>query len=242
MWALFMKEIRSFLSSLIGYIVIGVFLLVTGIFLWVDPQGVDNIFNSGKASIGPLFELAPLLFLLLIPAITMRFFAEEKRTGTIELLMTKPLTDYQIVMAKFLAGFVLVIFSLLPTLIYYWCISELKDDLSQIDTGRMWGSYIGLLFIGGAYVAIGTFASSISKNQVVSFVFTAGLCIVMYMGFDELTRAFGMEQSFLMNLGISEHYYSISKGLIDTRDLAYFLSLIVLFLVLTKLTLSTRKW
>ncbi len=242
MWALYVKEIRSFLSSLIGYIVIGVFLLITGVFLWADTSSSYNIFESGQASIHGLFELAPYVFLMLIPAITMRSFAEEKRVGTIEMLMTKPLSDYQIILAKFFAGFTLVILSLIPTITYYWCIQDLKDDLSVIDTGRMWGSYLGLLFIGGAYVAIGVFTSSLSKNQVVAFILTVTVCLIFLMGFDGLSLAMGEEDGTLMNLGIWAHYYSIGKGLIDTRDITYFISLIALFIVFTKMVLASRKW
>jgi len=242
MWALFAKEIRSFLSSLIGYVTIGVFLLLTGIFLWIYPDSGFNIFQSGRSSLENLFEFAPFVFLLLIPAITMRSFAEEKRVGTLELLMTKPLSDYQIIWAKFMAGFTLVIISIVPTLTYYWCLKELKTDLSEVDTGKMWGSYIGLLFLGGAYVAIGIFASSLSSNQVVAFILACCLSLFMLIGFDGVSILIGSTDSFIMKLGIAEHYYSIRKGLVDTRDLLYFISLIVVYIILTKLVLTSRHW
>ena len=242
MWALLSKEIRSFLSSLIGYVVIGVFLLITGIFLWVYPDSTFNIFINGEASLRHFFSLAPWVFLLLVPAITMRSFAEEKRVGTMELLMTKPITDYQIIFAKFLAGFVLVIISILPTLVYFWCVDDLKTEISAVDTGKMWGSYIGLLFLGGAYVAIGTFASTVSSSQVVAFILGCVMCLFMYVGFDGMSILAGNADSFLLNLGMAEHYRFIGNGLIDTRDLIYFISVIALFIVLTKLKLSARNW
>lgn len=242
MWPLYLKEIRSFLSSLIGYVVIGVFLLVTGIFLWAYLGTSFNIFQSGTASLGPLFALAPYVFLLLIPSITMRTFAEEKRVGTIELLMTKPLTDYQIIFSKFLAGFTLVLFSVLPTLTYYFCINDLKTDMSEIHTGEMWGSYIGLMFIGASYVAIGVFASSISSNQVVAFILTVVMCLFMDIGFSGINDLISGGDGFIQNLGIEAHYRSIQKGLVDSRDLVYFISLISIFIILTRLSLASRKW
>lgn len=242
MWALYVKEIRSFLSSLIGYIVIGMFLLVTGVYLWVYPGSPFNIFDLGTASLYSLFEFAPYIFLMLIPAITMRSFAEEKRLGTIELLMTKPVQDYSIIAAKFFAGLTLVILSILPTLTYYWCINELKTDQSVVDTGRMWGSYIGLFFIGSSYVAIGVFASALSSNQVVAFVIALSISLFVFLGFDGISLMLGSSDASILNLGISAHYKSIGKGLIDTRDIAYFISLTLVFIILTKLVLASRKW
>jgi len=201
-----------------------------------------NVFQSGIASLGPLFALAPYVFLLLIPAITMRSFAEEKRVGTIELLMTKPLTDYQIVFSKFLAGFTLVLFSVLPTLIYFFCIDALKTYLSDIHTGEMWASYVGLMFIGATYVSIGVFASSISSNQVVAFIFTVVLCLFMDIGFEGINMLISGGDGFIQNLGIEAHYRSIQKGLVDSRDLVYFLSVVSIFIILTKLSLNSRKW
>lgn len=243
MTALLLKEIRSFLSSLIGYIVIGVFLLLTGLFLWVFDNSL-NILDSGDASMYNLFYLAPYVFLFLIPAITMRSFAEERRQGTIELLLTKPISDYQIILSKFFAGFLLVIISVLPTVVYYICLNALKEDGSTIDTGEMWGSYIGLLFLGGAYVAIGIFASSLSKNQVVAFIIALCLCWFFFMGFDSIGSydVFGSYDELILGLGIYEHYISISYGVIDTRDMVYFITLIAFFIILTKMVIASRKW
>ena len=243
MYALLKKEIKVFLSSLIGYVVIIVFLLAISLFMWVF-QGDSNVLHNGYANINPLFEIAPWVFLFLIPAITMRSFAEEKKAGTIELLLTRPLTDFQIVFAKFLGGFILVIFSLLPTLVYYYTVSKLGNPPGNIDTGGMWGSYIGLLFLGGAFVAIGIFASSLTDNQIISFVLAVAFCAFCYIGFDNLSSLefFGKSDSFLLSLSINTHYVSMSRGVIDTRDMFYFISLIAFFLFGTRTVLESRKW
>ena len=242
MLALLRKEIRSFLSSLIGYIVICVFLLILGLVLWIFPMGT-NVLTAGYADLTPLFEIAPWVFLFLIPAITMRSFSEEKRTGTIELLMTKPLTDAQVVMAKFLAGFVLVLFAILPTLIYFLSIHFLGEEVGNIDSGGTWGSYVGLVFLGGGFVAIGLFASAITNNQVVAFIVALFLCFIVYMGFDVISTVDGLGSYdyFIQKLGIREHYTSLSRGAVDSRDMLYFVSLIAFFLLLTRARLGTRR-
>ncbi len=243
MFTLLKKEIRSFLSSLIGYITIAVFLLVISLFMWVL-QTDSNLLDNGYANIDALFILAPWVFLFLIPAITMRSFADEKKSGTIELLLTRPITDLQIILAKYLAGFVLVLFSLLPTLIYYFSIHKLGSPVGNIDTGGMWGSYIGLLFLGAAFVSIGIFASAITDNQVVSFILALFLCFFIYIGFDYMGSfaLFGKIDNVIYALGINNHYISMSRGVIDTRDIIYFLSLITLFIFATRTVLESRKW
>jgi ABC-2 type transport system permease protein len=243
MFTLFRKELSGFLFSLIGFIVITVFLLVIGLYLWVFPVDL-NILDYGYANINGLFIMAPWVFLFLIPAITMRSFAEEKRSGTIEMLLTKPLSDLQIVMAKFLAGLSLVAIALLPTLVYYISVYQLGLPKGNIDAGSMWGSYIGLLFLGGAFVSIGLFSSSLTDNQIISFILAAILSAFAYIGFDLLAsfQLLGSVDLFIQSLGIRDHYVSLSRGVIDTRDLIYFLSLIALFLLLTKLSLESRKW
>ena len=243
MYTLLKKEIRSFLSSLIGYITITVFLLIIGLFLWVL-QTDSNILDNGYANIDGLFIMAPWVFLFLIPAITMRSFADEKKAGTIELLLTRPLTDLQIILAKYSAGFVLVLFSLLPTLIYYYSVNRLGSPIGNIDTGGMWGSYIGLLFLGAAFVSIGIFASAITDNQVVSFILALFLCFFIYTGFDYLGSfaLFGKIDNVILALGINNHYVSMSRGVIDTRDIIYFLSLIAIFILATRTVLESRKW
>jgi ABC-2 type transport system permease protein len=243
MYTLLRKEISSFLSSLIGYTVIIVFLLVNGLFLWVFPQQF-NILDYGFASIDTYFMLAPWVFLFLIPAITMRSFAEEQRAGTLEILFTKPITDLGIILAKYLAAVVLVLFSVLPTLTYYITVYKLGMPPGNLDAGGTWGSYIGLLFLGAGFAAIGIFASAVSANQIVSFLVAVFLCGFMYTGFDFIYNlsVFGRFGLFVSQLGISEHYASMSRGVIDTRDVLYFLSLIALFLALTRFTLERRKW
>jgi ABC-2 type transport system permease protein len=246
MITLYLKEIRSFLSSLIGYMAICVFISLIGIFMWVIPAegGGYNILDNGFANIDPLFIIAPWVYLFLVPAITMRSFSEEKKSGTIELLLTRPLTDLSIVMAKYLAGFTLVMVSLLPTLIYYYSVHTLGAPKGNIDTGGMWGSYIGLLFLGAGFVAIGIFASAISENQVISFIIAMLLCFFAYIGFEYIAQSgiFGKFDAFFKSLGINDHYVSMSRGVIDTRDALYFVSMIAVFILLTKLVLQSRKW
>ena len=243
MYALFRKEINNFLSSLIGIMVVVVFLLITGLFLWVFKSDF-NITAYGYANLDSLFILAPWVFLFLVPAVTMRFFAEEKRTGTIEMLLTKPLSDWQIVCAKYLAGIALVLLALIPTLIYYISVSQLAMPVGNVDHGGIWGSYIGLFFLSSAFVSIGVFCSSITNNQILAFILSVFLCGFLFIGFEFIysMSLFGKVDLFIQQLGMSAHYSSMSRGVIDTRDLIYFLSVIVLFLSLTKLTLSSRKW
>jgi ABC-2 type transport system permease protein len=243
MLTLLRKEISSFLSSLIGYIVITVFLLINGLFLWVF-EGDFNILNFGYANLDGLFMIAPFVFLFLVPAITMRSFAEEKRTGTIELILTKPLTEFKIVMAKFLAGFILVIISVLPTLIYMFTIYQLGLPKGNLDIGGIWGSYIGLLFLSASFVAIGMFASTISDNQIVSFIIAVFLCGFIYIGFEFIYSLdlFGKVDLFIKSLGINEHYKSMSRGVLDTRDMLYFLGVIAFFILLSRYSIERRKW
>ena len=243
MVALFKKEINGFLNSLIGYIVIIVFLVVIGLFLWVVPMQF-NVLDFGYASIDGLFILAPFVFLFLIPAITMRSFADERKSGTLELLMTQPLTDLQVILAKYFAGVVLVIFSLVPTLIYTISVYRLGLPVGNLDMGGMWGSYLGLLFLGSTFVAIGIFASSVSDNQIVSFIIAVFFCAFFYIGF-ELFYTFILSGKIglaIQSIGINAHYSSISRGVIDTRDLVYFISISVFFILLTKISLESRKW
>jgi len=228
---------------LIGYAVIIVFLLVNGLFLWVFPQQF-NILDYGFASIDNYFMLAPWVFLFLIPAITMRSFAEEHKAGTMEMLLTKPVTDLEIIMAKYLAAVILVLFSVLPTLVYYIAVYKLGLPPGNLDQGGTWGSYIGLFFLGAGFASIGIFASAVSSNQIVSFLIAVFLCGFMYTGFEFIydISIFGSLGLLVKQLGINEHYTGISRGVIDTRDVLYFLSLIALFLMLTRFTLERRKW
>jgi len=243
MVSLFYKELRSFLSSLIGYVVIGVFLIITGLFLWVLPNDF-NILDYGYANLDGLFILAPFVFLFLIPALTMRSFADERKSGTDELLFTRPLSDLQIIFAKYLASLSLVILSLIPTLIYYFSVYQLGFPVGNLDSGSFMGSFIGLLFLGATFTAIGIFASSLSSNQLIAFVIAVIISAFTYMGFEFIysLELFGNVDLLIKSLGISDHYGSISRGVIDTRDIIYFLSTIFLFLFLTRLSLSRMKW
>jgi ABC-2 type transport system permease protein len=243
MVSLLKKEITGFLGSLMGYIVICVFLVTMGLLLWVFPFN-SNILNSGYAGIDPLFVLAPWVFMFLIPAVTMRSFAEEKKTGTIELLLTHPLSDLEIILAKYFACIVLVILSLLPTLVYYLAVYMLGYPPGNIDNGRTWGSYLGLLFLASGFASIGVFASSISNNQVVSFIFAIILCFLCYTGFAFVGQYIpsGAVGNFIQLMGISTHYSSMSRGVIDTRDVIYFASISIAFILMTRTSLESRKW
>lgn len=242
MWALLQKEISSFLSSVIGYVVIAVFLLLTGLFTW-GFHGNLNVLDQGYANLDTLFYVAPWVFMFLVPAITMRSFSEEKRNGTIELLYTRPLTDVQIILAKFLAGVVLVILALIPTLIYFYSIYQLGNPVGNIDIGGTWGSYLGLVFLGAAFTAIGIFSSSISENQVVAFILAAFLCFFCYSGLQQLASfdLMGSLDRFVQQLSLAEHYDSMSRGIIDTRDVVYFIAISGIFITLTKTALQNSK-
>ena len=243
MYALFKKEISNFLSSLIGIMVIVVFLLITGLFLWVF-QSDFNLLTYGYANLDGLFILAPWVFLFLVPAVTMRSFAEENRTGTIEMLATKPLSDWQIIWAKFLASVALVLLALLPTAVYYFSVYRLGFPMGNLDTGGILGSYIGLFLLSASFVSIGIFCSSVTNNQILAFILSVFLCGFMYIGFELIysLSLFGPIDLFIQRLGIASHYSSISRGVVDTRDILYFLSVMALFLSSTKLVLASRKW
>jgi ABC-2 type transport system permease protein len=232
------KEITTYLSSLVAYITIGVFLLVLGLFLWVFPD--TSILAYGYAGLDSLFSTAPYLFMFLVPAITMRSLAEERREGTFELLLTRPLTDIQIVLGKYFAGVVIVLFALVPTLVYYFSVHTLGTPQGNIDTGAVIGSYIGLFLLGSSFAAIGLFASSVSKNQVIAFTIAVFLCFFFYSGFDSLSSILSLQNLGLQSLGITEHYQSISRGVLDTRDLIYFIVLATLFIWLTLFVLNRQ--
>ncbi|MEO8069453.1 MAG: gliding motility-associated ABC transporter permease subunit GldF [Flavobacteriales bacterium] len=241
MRALIIKEVRGFAASLIGAITLTVFLLLTGLFLWVFPQ---NILEMGYADLEPLFSIAPWVFLFLLPAVTMRSFSEERRTGTIELLLTKPLTEMQVVLGKYAAAVALLVLALVPTLVYYFTIGELAMPKGNVDRGAIWGSYIGLLLLGGGFAAIGLFASAITENQIVAFLVAVFLCFFLFTGFDFIASydAFGALEGPLKALGIQDHYRSISRGVVDLRDMLYFLGVIATFLLFTRTALQSRTW
>lgn len=241
MRVLIFKEVRGFLGSLIGQVVVVVFLLLTGLFLWVFPS---NILDTGYADLAPLFFIAPWVFLFLVPAVTMRSFSEERRTGTIELLLTKPLTEMQVVLAKYCAAVILILFALLPTLIYWLSLHELAMPKGNLDTGGIIGSYIGLLLLACCFGAIGVFASAITENQVVAFMIAVFLCFFLYLGFGLIASfdAFGALEGAIKSIGIQDHYDSLSRGVVDLRDVLYFLGTITVFLLLTRTALQSRRW
>ncbi len=236
------KEINIFLNSFIAYIIIAVFLTGIGLLMWVFPE--TSVLEYGFADMGSFFSLCPYIFMFLIPAITMRMFSEEKRGGTMELLLTKPVRDIDIIMGKFLAGVALVLFSLLPTLIYYFTLSYLGNPPGNIDTAGVTGSYFGLFLLGAAFTAIGVFSSSFTENQVTAFVIAVFLSFLMYFGFNAISKTPVLSHIALLidQIGMMYHYNSMSKGLIDTRDVVYFLSVTAAMLLLTNLILKSRKW
>ncbi|MEQ8712386.1 MAG: gliding motility-associated ABC transporter permease subunit GldF [Cyclobacteriaceae bacterium] len=242
MLAVFQKEISLFLNSLIAYIVIGVFLTGIGLLTWIFPD--TNVLDYGYASLDTLFDLGPYVLMFLIPAITMRTLAEERKTGTIELLLTRPLTDWDIVFGKFLASWVLVIFSILPTLIYYVSVYQLGNPTGNIDTPGIIGSYIGLILLGGLFAAIGMFASSLTDNQIVSFILAVFFCFIFFDGFEAIANidVWGTLSLLISQIGIVYHYNTLSKGLLDLRDLIYFFSVMAFFLVSTFTIIRSRKW
>jgi ABC-2 type transport system permease protein len=243
MYSLLKKEISGFFSSLTGYLVIVVFLLINSLFLWVLP-GNFNIPESNYASLEPLFIISPWVFLFLVSAVTMRMFAEEKKSGTMELLLTRPLTELQIVLAKYLAAVVLVLLSLLPTLIFFLSVYLLGNPVGNVDTGGTLGSYLGLFFLAAIYTSIGIFTSSVTDNQIIAFILSAGLSLLLYIGFDTLSvmTLFSGHETFVASLGINDHYKSISRGIIDTRDIIYFTGMATIFILLTRTVLQSRKW
>ena len=226
MFSILKKELRAFFSNATGYIVIGIFLMLNGLFLWIIP-GEFNLLDAGYANVDGLFYLAPWLFLFLCPAVTMRLFAEEKQTGTWELIITKPISKLQLVLGKYFAALILVLAALIPTIIYYISVSYLAEPAGNVDSGAFWGSFIGLGFLATSYVAIGTFSSSLSSNQIISFIAAAIISFFFYYGFEVLSGFLTSGQSvqFLDTLGIHAHYKSISRGVIDSRDLVYFIIL-----------------
>lgn len=211
--------------------------------MWIFP-GELNIFEAGYSSLDTLFLMAPWVFLFLVPAITMKMFSEEKKSGTIELLLTRPVNEFQIVLAKFFAGVALVMFSLLPTLIYFFTVYSLGNPVGNIDTGGTWGSYIGLFFLGCTYVSIGIFASSLSGSQIVAFITGVIISFFFFTGFESIAGIpfLNKMESFLINFGINEHYRSISRGVVDSRDIVCFLGVISFFVFLTRVVLRSRNW
>ena len=240
MKAILLREIKSFFGSPIGYLVIAIFLLLNGLFLWIF-DGEYNILNSGFADLSPFFTLAPWILIFLIPAVTMRSFSDEMKQGTLELLLTKPLSIWQIVNGKFFGAMVLIVIAIIPTFIYVKVISSLGMPEGNIDIGSTMGSYFGLLFLIAAYCAIGIFTSTLSNNQIVGFILSVFLCFLFYFGFEGLATTIPSIENFISKLGMDNHFKSMSRGVLDTRDILYFVSLTVLFLSLTVFKLKSLK-
>ena len=240
MKSILLREIKSFFGSPIGYLVIAIFLISNGLFLWVF-EGEYNILNTGFADLTPFFTLAPWILIFLIPAVTMRSFSDEKKQGTLELLLTKPLSIWEIVTGKFLGALLLIVMAIIPTFIYVIVISRLGMPEGNIDMGSTIGSYFGLLFLISGYSAIGIFTSTLSENQIVAFIIAVFLCFFFYFGFEGLSAIVPKISSFISSLGMQDHFKSMSRGVLDTRDIIYFLSVTVLFLSLTVYNLKSFK-
>ncbi len=240
MKALLFREIKSFFGSPIGYLVIAIFLILNGLFLWIF-EGDYNILNSGFADLSPFFTISPWILIFLIPAVTMRSFSDEMKQGTLELLLTKPLSIWQIVNGKFFGAMLLIVIAIIPTFIYVYVISSLGMPEGNIDMGSTIGSYFGLLFLISGYSAIGIFTSTLSDNQIVAFLLAVFLCFFFYFGFDGIANYLPSIENFISNLGMNSHFKSMSRGVIDTRDLLYFVSITILFLSLTVFKLKSLK-
>jgi len=240
MKALLLREIKSFFGSPIGYLVIAIFLITNGLFLWVF-EGDYNIPNSGFADMTPFFTLAPWILIFLIPAVTMRSFSDEKKQGTLELLLTKPLSVWQIANGKFLGAVLLIIIAIIPTFIYVSVISNLGSPEGNIDMGSTIGSYFGLLFLIAAYSSIGIFTSTLSDNQIVAFILAVFLCFFFYFGFDGFSTIIPSFSSIISAIGMQAHFKSMSRGVIDTRDIIYFVSVMTAFLSFTVYQLKSFK-
>ncbi|WP_117882605.1 gliding motility-associated ABC transporter permease subunit GldF [Aureibaculum luteum] len=237
MISIFKKELNSFFASPIGYLVIAVFLIINGLYLWVF-NGDFNILNAGFADLNSFFFIAPWFFLFLIPAITMRTFSDEFRLGTIEILKTKPISKWQIVLGKFLGALVLIILALIPTLIYVFTILKLGNPPNNLDIGSTLGSYMGLLFIAATFTSIGLFTSTFSNNQIVAFIIAIFISFFIFYGFEALADLDISES--LRSFGMFDHFKSISRGVIDTKDIVYFVSVSTFFLFLTRLKLDAE--
>ena len=243
MSAIFRKEVTGFFSSLTGYVVIIVFLLVNSLFMWVFP-GEWNILDNGYAGLDTLFFLSPWIFLFLVPSVTMKMIAEEKRLGTLELIYSKPLTERDIIYGKYFASVVLVLLALIPGLVYYISVYLLGESPGNLDKGGTVGAFIGLFFLAAVYASAGLFASSITDNQVIAFIIAVLISFFLFMGFDSFAYLPGLRKidEFVIRLGINEHYKSISRGVIDLRDIVYFIAVVVIFNEATRLVLLSRKW
>ena len=240
MKSIVLREIKSFFGSPVGYLVIAIFLILNGLFLWVF-EGEYNILNTGFADLTPFFTLSPWILIFLIPAVTMRSFSDEKKQGTLELLLTKPMSIWQIVNGKFLGAVLLITMAIIPTFIYVAVISSLGMPEGNIDMGSTMGSYFGLLFLIAAYSAIGIFTSTLSENQIVAFIVAVFVCFFFYFGFEGLSAIVPNFSSKIAALGMQDHFKSMSRGVLDTRDIIYFSSITIVFLSFTVYNLKSFK-
>ncbi|NMM50094.1 gliding motility-associated ABC transporter permease subunit GldF [Marinigracilibium pacificum] len=242
MWTIFSKELNTFFNSLIAYLVISVFLTAVGLLVWVFPD--TSVLNYGYADLETLFAFSPYVFMFLIPAITMRMFAEEKKSGTMELLFTNPVSDNALILGKYLSSLVIVFLAIIPTVVYYYSLVKLGQPEGNIDSAAVFGSYVGLLLLGGVFAAIGILSSAITVNQITSFIIAVFLCFIMYSGLSSLANVnvWGDASLLLSQLSLSYHYEALGKGLIDSRNVIYLVSVIVIMLAITKTVLSSRKW
>ena len=239
MLAILKKELNLFFGTPIGYLVIAIFLLINGLFLWVF-KGDFNILNAGFADLNNFFYLTPWFFIFIIPAITMRTFSDEIRLGTIEIIKTKPISNWEIVLGKYLGSFILILLALVPTLSYVYTIMQLATTPEHIDYGSIIGSYFGLLFLTSAFTAIGLFTSTLSNNQIVAFILGAALSFFMFYGFEAISDLNIFKDFNIRNFGMHARFESIGRGVIDTKDLIYFLSITFFFLWLTKINFDRK--
>ncbi len=239
---LFSKEFRTFFNTPTGYIVLSIFFVGAGLFLWIFP-GEYNVLNSGYANLDGFFVLAPWLFLFLCPAVTMRAIAEERQIGTLELLLTKPISKMQLVVGKFLAAWAVIVVALLPAVVWFGSVYIMAEPMGNVDAGAFWGSFVGLLLLAAVYCAIGIFGSSLTSSQITAFVVSALICFVLFYGFELAAALFtdGTLTLYLKNLGIHAHYTSMSRGVLDSRDVLYMFSVTLIFLIATKMVLNRSK-
>lgn len=238
---IYRKEINSFLSSLIAYIVISVFLIAMGLLVWVFPE--TNVMDYGYADMGTFFSMAPFVLMFLIPAITMKMLAEETKTGTIEILIVKPVTKLQVIMGKYFAALTLVIVAILPTLVYYYSLYQLATPLGNVDTAGIAGSYIGLILLASVFSALGILASATTNNQVVAFITATFLSFILFTGLNSLAgiNVWSAISLPLSKMSLEYHYHAMSKGLLDSRDIIYLISVTAVLLFFSKLILNNKK-
>ncbi|NNJ88307.1 MAG: gliding motility-associated ABC transporter permease subunit GldF [Eudoraea sp.] len=241
MYAIFKREITAFFTTVTGILALGLFLVVNGLLLWVF-KGPFNVLDYGFADLSAFFMLSPFIFLFLIPALSMKSFSEEKKLGTLELLLMKPISPWELVLGKFLGIMVLAIIALVPTLVYVWTISALGSEAGNFDSGLVTAAYFGMILLLSAYTAIGLFASTLSENQIVAFLVAIIIALFMYSGFQAISGVLlgGGISLFIENLGMQSHYERMGRGIIDTRDVIYFISLAVFFLFLSVTRLKQR--